>query len=117
MAQDGDAGCPERWPLVDLFGDLIGAALHALGHDDHEVGAAGQTGPADGLDQVLLVVDHLLGTTTAVAPQATPTFRATWPAWRPMTSTTEQRSWDCMVSRSLSMDSRAVLQAVSKPMV
>ena len=53
------------------------------------------------------------GTITAVAPQATPTLRARWPARWPITSTTEQRSWDCMVSRSLSMDSRAVLQAVS----
>ena len=34
-----------------------------------------------------------------------------------MTSTTAQRSWDCMVSRSLSMHSTAVLAAVSKPMV
>ena len=57
------------------------------------------------------------GTSTQVAPQATPTYMARWPAWRPITSTTEQRSWDCMVSRSLSMESSAVLQAVSKPMV
>ena len=41
---------------------------------------------------------------------------ASQPAWRPMTSTTAQRSWDCMVSRSLSMHSTAVLAAVSKPM-
>ena len=57
------------------------------------------------------------GTSTAVAPTARPTYSARYPAWRPMTSTTEQRSWDCMVSRSLSMHSTAVLAAVSKPMV
>ena len=32
-------------------------------------------------------------------------------------SVSQHRSWDCMVSRSLSMHSMAVLQAVSKPMV
>ncbi len=57
------------------------------------------------------------GISTAVAPTEMPTYNARCPAWRPMTSTTEQRSWDCMVSRSLSMHSTAVLQAVSKPMV
>ena len=55
------------------------------------------------------------GTSTAVAPTARPTYMARYPAFRPMTSTTEQRSWDCMVSRSLSMHSMAVLAAVSKP--
>ena len=57
------------------------------------------------------------GISTAEAPAATPVYSARWPALRPMTSTTETRSWLWPVSRSLSMAVMAVLQAVSNPMV
>ena len=57
------------------------------------------------------------GTRMATAPQAMPACRAMSPQRRPMTSTIEQRSWDCEVSRSLSTMSMTVLTAVSKPIV
>ena len=53
------------------------------------------------------------GTRTDVAPVARPTYSARCPAFLPMTSTTEQRSWDCMVSRRRSIASTAVFAAVS----
>ena len=73
------------------------------------------------IDNDIVCTDYTIGfdtaANTAVAPTARPTYSAKYPARWPMTSTTEQRSWDCMVSRSLSMHSTAVLAAVSKPMV
>ena len=59
MSQHSDTGI-QGGSLLDDLADGVGAALYALGHDDHEVGTAGQTGPADGLQQVGFIVHRVL---------------------------------------------------------
>ena len=58
MAQNGDTRV-DADGLLDLPGDIHRAA-HALGHDDHEVSAAGEAGVLDALHHVLLEVQRLL---------------------------------------------------------
>ena len=63
VAQNGHAGIQCQF-FLDALGNAVRAAVHALGHDDHEVGTAGQSGPADGFHhagfkvQMLFRHDH-----------------------------------------------------------
>src|SRR5680860_1270829 len=59
----------------------------------------------------------LAGGGTEVLVPARAEYSAIQPLWRPMTSTKNSRPWLAAVSRMRSIDSRAVLTAVSKPMV
>ena len=59
MAEDGYARLHADG-IVDLFADVHRAA-GAFGHDDHEVGVAGEAGILNALDNVLLEVDRVLG--------------------------------------------------------
>ena len=91
-----------------------GAAC-ALGHHDHEMREAVETRRADLFNDLLLEIPALGDENRRRADRKADKQRQ-MTGVAAMTSTTEQRSCDCIVSRSLSMHSMAVLAAVSKPM-
>ena len=111
VAEHGGAGI-DAGGRLDLVGQLL-RADDALRHDDDEMLFAGGLGGAHALQDIALESNGRSGSSTASAPVAMPTLSAMYPAWWPMTSTTLQRSWLWVVSRSLSMASTAVFMAVS----
>ena len=60
VTQHRDTGVQGRGLLNDLAHG-VGAALHALGHNNHEVRASPQAGPADGLQQIDLIIHRMFG--------------------------------------------------------
>ena len=93
------------------------AGLVALGHDDDRRPALADDISDRMRSLIASTSDSISGIRTSSAPPPMPHASAMKPVSRPITSTRNRRSCASAVSRILSIDSRAVLRAVSKPMV